>query len=75
MSIEQVTPSRISGKEGKVWGQICPLASRVLKSSKCAGSNRANDAIPYRLFHVSFDDLTDQVQQAQDKIEYESDAQ
>ena len=30
---------------------------------------------PYELFHVLFDDLTDQVLQAQDKIEYESDAQ
>ena len=43
--------------------------------SKYAGSNRVNETIPHKLFHVLFDDLTDQVQQAQDKIEYESDAQ
>ena len=43
--------------------------------SKYAGSNRVNDTIPYKSFHVMFDDLTDQVLQAQDKIEYESDAQ
>ena len=52
-----------------------PPAPRVLKGSIYAGSNRVNDTIPYKLFHVMFDDLTDQVLQAQDRIEYESDAQ
>ena len=50
-----------------------PPAPRVLKGSIYAGSNRVNDTIPYKSFNVMFDDLT--VLQAQDKIEYESDAQ
>ena len=52
-----------------------PHAPRVLKGSKYAGSNTVNDISPYQSFHVMFADLTDQVLQAQDKIEYESDAQ
>ena len=52
-----------------------PPAPRVLKGSKYTGSNRVNGTIPYQPFHVMFDDFTDRVLQAQDKIEYESDAQ
>ena len=52
-----------------------PPAPQVLKGSKYTGSNRVNGTIPYQPFHVIIDDFPDQVLQAQDKIEYESDAQ
>ena len=42
---EQVTPSRSSGKQEKVWGQIC--LPWVLKVSKSAGLNRVKEETLY----------------------------